>query len=273
MQGWIALHRNIMNDELYFMERFTKMQAYIDLLLLANHTEKTILVRGIKVKVGRGQTAYSNARLADRWQWSRNTVSKFLNELEKKKLIEQQKSNVTTLISMLNYDDSKKVEQQNVHQIDTRLSNRTCTKLSTNNNDNNDNNENNDKKKEKKHTKKRNVFNLETILSELEYPNEFKDVISTWFLYKNEIKENYKGKMSRQVVVNNLLKFSKNRVNVAEAIINKSIINGWKGFFELKEQEFNSIPYSDVEEKTIPEPPKKSDGGRVHIDLSKAWKK
>jgi hypothetical protein len=44
--------------------------------------------------------------LADRWQWSEAKVSRFINFLESEyiKQVKAQKSNVTTLITILNYD-------------------------------------------------------------------------------------------------------------------------------------------------------------------------
>lgn len=62
------------------------------------------MARGIKIDVGRGQLAYSQERLAQRWLWTRGSVIRFLKYLENEQQIVQQKTAVTNLISILNYN-------------------------------------------------------------------------------------------------------------------------------------------------------------------------
>ncbi len=102
--GWIKLHRKITDDPMYFSETFTRMQAWIDMILLANYSEGFFYIRGNKVTVNRGQIGYSQESLAKRWKWSRGKVRRFLKQLENDGKIVQQKSSVITLISIVNYD-------------------------------------------------------------------------------------------------------------------------------------------------------------------------
>jgi hypothetical protein len=104
LSGWIVIHRKIQESQGYFAESFCRNMAWIDLLLLANHCDNYFYVRGIKVDVKRGQCGYSEDTLAKRWGWSRGKVRRFLNELEKGQQIVQQKNNITTLLSIVNYD-------------------------------------------------------------------------------------------------------------------------------------------------------------------------
>lgn len=55
--GWIKLYRQIDENPLWFEEKFTRAQAWIDFLLLANHDRSSFLVRGNRVTVERGQVA------------------------------------------------------------------------------------------------------------------------------------------------------------------------------------------------------------------------
>jgi len=105
-EGWIKLYRSSFENRLYFDEPFTRFQAWIDLLLLANHKDGSFFKRGNIVKVPRGTVARSMKELADRWQWSEAKVSRFIQFLESEyiKQVKAQKSNVTTLITILNYD-------------------------------------------------------------------------------------------------------------------------------------------------------------------------
>lgn len=103
MDGWIKIHRKIIDNPLYLSEPFTRMQAWIDLILVANHKEGYFYIRGNRINVGRGQVGISSERLADRWKWSRGKVTRYLNDLEKEGQIIQQKSKLTSLISIVNY--------------------------------------------------------------------------------------------------------------------------------------------------------------------------
>ncbi|MCE5329384.1 hypothetical protein LLG07_03495 [bacterium] len=78
--------------------------AWIDLLLLANHEPGFFYKRGIKVELKAGQLGYDTASLAKRWKWSRNKCERWFRELEKDNQIVRQKTNVTTIISIVKYN-------------------------------------------------------------------------------------------------------------------------------------------------------------------------
>lgn len=105
-RGWVKLHRASFNNQLYFAEPFTKWQAWCDLLLLANHKEGLFTVRGVVIKVKRGTIGHGVESIAKRWKWSRGKVERFLCFLESQEVrqIVRQKNNVTTLISIINYE-------------------------------------------------------------------------------------------------------------------------------------------------------------------------
>jgi len=127
MEGWIKLHRKIEDNPLYFSEPFTRIMAWIDLLVLANHTGNFFYCRGIRIDIKSGEVGRGIETLATRWKWSRGKVERFLKQLEKDNQIVRQKNNVTTLISIVNYyeyqqgdnTDSKANGQQIVKQTDT----------------------------------------------------------------------------------------------------------------------------------------------------------
>lgn len=125
--GWIKIHRNITENPMYFSEPFTRMQAWIDLLLVANYRDSVIYVRGNKVDVKRGQIAKSQDFFATRWKWSRGKVIRFLDELQKCGQIVQQKSNVITLISVVNYEYYQQDGTTDEPQTDSRQYNKRTT--------------------------------------------------------------------------------------------------------------------------------------------------
>jgi hypothetical protein len=121
MEGWISLHRQVMDNEFYFSERFTKMQTWFDLLLLANHKPATIFIRGIEINLIEGQLCYSELNLAKRWKWNRKTVDKFLLMLKNRQMVDIKKSRLTTIITILKWNDYQKNGQQTGQQKDNRL--------------------------------------------------------------------------------------------------------------------------------------------------------
>ena len=123
-KGWVRLYRKIENNPLYFLEPFTKAQAWIDLFLNANHKSGIIEIRGNIIKIKRGQIGWSELTMAKRWSWSKNKVRRYLKWLETEQQITQQKDRfITTIITILKYDEYQedtKTIQQTIQQKDSR---------------------------------------------------------------------------------------------------------------------------------------------------------
>ena len=139
-KGFIMIDRSILEDDMYFSEKFTRMQAYMDLCLLAAFKSRTFYIRGNKVELQPMQVAKSVRDLADRWQWSVNKVRGYLYELEKGDYIDTQKTSVNQIITIKKYII---VNTQNDTQIntqtDTQNDTQTDTPIIKNNNVNNEN--------------------------------------------------------------------------------------------------------------------------------------
>ena len=97
------IDRSILEDEMYFSEKFTRMQALMDLCLLAAFKSRTFYIRGNKVELQPMQVAKSIRDLADRWQWGINKVRSFILELEKSGIIDTQKTSVIQIITIKKY--------------------------------------------------------------------------------------------------------------------------------------------------------------------------
>ena len=134
-EGWICIYRAIEEDPMYFAEPFTRMQAFIDLILITNHERTVFFKRGIKITVERGQTVRSEEELALRWKWSRGKVRRFLLELENDTKIVQQKTRLCNCISIVNYDKYQLGGTTDSTTNDTTDS--TTDSTTKNNNDNN----------------------------------------------------------------------------------------------------------------------------------------
>jgi uncharacterized phage protein (TIGR02220 family) len=115
MVGYIKLHRGLCEHSMWLNAKFTEGQAWVDLILLANHCDGYITVRGIDIDVKRGQVAWSQEALAKRWKWSRGKVIRFCKKLEAKMMLQtvQQKNNLTTLFTIVKYEDFQSNDTSN----------------------------------------------------------------------------------------------------------------------------------------------------------------
>ena len=118
--GWISVHRKIFDNPIWLSEKFTKAQAWIDLLLLANHSKGYILVRGIKLDIDRGQVGWSENALSARWKWSRTKVKNFLKLLEKEQQIKQQINKISLIITIVNYEEYQKENNKKSNRVYNR---------------------------------------------------------------------------------------------------------------------------------------------------------
>ncbi|HDA7939429.1 TPA: DnaD domain-containing protein [Staphylococcus aureus] len=161
MTGWISIDRSIQNHWLFKEKRtFSKFEAWIYLLMEANHSKAKVPIGNQIVTVERGQRLTSILTLSDLFNWSRFKVRTFLDLLESDGMLEVKTTSKYTLITIVNYDFYQSEQGRNQHQNDIKptskqhQSNINPTskqhQTNTNNNDNKDNNEknvNNEKKK------------------------------------------------------------------------------------------------------------------------------
>lgn len=101
--GWIRLYRKIFNNDLWNKEMFSKCQAWIDLLLMAEYEPKTEIKRYQELRIERGEVLITVRELGERWKWSRTKVVNFINALESQKMVTQKVTNVGTIITIENY--------------------------------------------------------------------------------------------------------------------------------------------------------------------------
>lgn len=153
MDGWISLHRKIRDNGLYPKNReFTKFEAWIDLLLIVNHTENDCLIGNEIYKCKRGQSVRSIETYQKLWNWTRQQVRSFLKLLQNNSMIELKTTTKTTILTICNYDKYQIQQPTNNQQI-TNEQPTNNQQITINNNDNNDNNENNDNNKNRKNLK------------------------------------------------------------------------------------------------------------------------
>ncbi len=211
-QGFISVYRKIFDNPIYFCEKFDRTHAWLDLILIANHKDGCFFNRGVQVEIKRGQIGYSLENISKRWRWSKGKVKRFLDALQTERQIEYQNTNVTTIITILNYDTYQlngtqngtqnapqtdyQMERQIAPQTERKQYTKQYTKRVTNNNDNNDNNI---KKKEKEKRK----------ISIPEFQPEIKPLTETSI---NEV--SFQKKSIHELVIEKHSQFYEQKVNV-----------------------------------------------------------
>lgn len=151
MTGWISLHRSIQKHWLFEEKRkFSRFEAWIDILMMVNHTDNKIMHDGDLITVKRGQRITSLRQLGERWSWSITKVDKYLKILESDGMLDVKKDTKKTVLTVVNYDDYQDEDLKKRRRNDSEKtekkhrSNTEKTQKKTNNNDNKENNENND---------------------------------------------------------------------------------------------------------------------------------
>lgn len=114
--GWIKLYRKLKDEELWLEEKpFTKGQAWVDLLLMAQCVENTGYSSGKAVKFEPGKVYASIQYLGERWGWSKKRTINFLKSLESGGKIgrnsEPKKGTVITLVNWAKYQSRGRKEE------------------------------------------------------------------------------------------------------------------------------------------------------------------
>ena len=150
MDGWISLHRKILENPILNRSRvYSNFEAWIWLLLKANHKDNKFMLGSELVKVKKGSMITSQKKLCRQFRWGSTKLRNFLKVLQKDKMILLETNTQSTHITICNYESYQDKQTSNKKQT-THAQRTDNTRTTTNNNDNKDNNVN----KIKVHTKK-----------------------------------------------------------------------------------------------------------------------
>lgn len=221
-QGFIVLHRKLSENWLWLSEPFSKSQAWIDLLLLANHAEGSFFIRGVKVIIKRGHVGKSEESLSQRWKWSRGKVRAFLKMLETEQQIKQHKSPILNIIEVVNY---------NLYQ---KLDNKKNNKKTTESQQKDTNNK-------EELTMNEEIMNIPDFID--------KKLLNSFFAFRESMATTKKPFTlhARELILKDLVKFEATRTGFANLALENAIKNSWQGVFEPKDnQGFSGKPSSPI---------------------------
>jgi hypothetical protein len=105
MSGWIKLNRSIQSHWIYNERRkFSKLEAWIDIIMQANFADNKTIIKGKIYEVKRGQSINSMETWSNRWGWDKSAVRRFIDLLQKDKMIDVKSDNITTHLTVCNYE-------------------------------------------------------------------------------------------------------------------------------------------------------------------------
>ena len=107
-EGWIKLYRKITDHWLWQKKPFSPGQAWVDLLLLVNRKDEKANFGGKTITVKKGSRLTSIRILADRWGWSKDKTVRFLNVLERDKMLVKKSDTKKTVLTLVNYGGFQK---------------------------------------------------------------------------------------------------------------------------------------------------------------------
>ena len=100
---FFKVDRDIQNHWLWNDKPFSRGQAWIDLLLLATHTDRKTFNRGQLIDKKRGEVHVSIGFLCDRWGWSKTKVKTYLKTLEDEQMVLTKSTTQGTIIFIEKY--------------------------------------------------------------------------------------------------------------------------------------------------------------------------
>jgi len=213
-KGFIPLYRNIRDHWVWQDKPYSKGQAWIDLLLKANHSARKMSTKGGFLEIQTGQLVSTERHLADDWGWSRGKVRTFIYALKSDQMLAQEKAQGLTVTTVCNYREyrfEEKPKSPAKSPQEAQEKPKTSPRKALNNNYNNCN--------------KKDI-----------YPDWLD--MDTWKDFLSHRKHMNKNKpiseQSEKINITELKKYV-DMGYTQEEIINKTIAQGWKGFFKPKD--------------------------------------
>lgn len=118
-QGFIKLYRQVQDHWIYDEKRkFSKYEAWLDMLMMANHKEAKFVLGNELVELKKGEFVTSELKLMERWDWGKAKLRSFLDLLEKDEMIVKKSDRKKTTITICNYCVYHDYETENRPQAD-----------------------------------------------------------------------------------------------------------------------------------------------------------
>ena len=101
--GYIKLYRKCLENEFFLEKPFDRWRAFEYLLISARYKPSRVILKGQIIELEAGQLVVSEKKLAEKWDWSRGKVRRFLSLLESLQMIQLNGTAYGTLVTIENY--------------------------------------------------------------------------------------------------------------------------------------------------------------------------
>jgi DNA replication protein DnaD len=196
---------------------FDRTHAWIDLLMLANHEEKKIILGNETLIVERGTLVTSEVKLSIKWGWSRAKVRAFLHVTQTDGMLIKKSTSKYTSITIANYSFYQDVQPTESYQKNIKKTSKRQQK-------------NTNKNVKKIKNDKEDIINniIGDFSDNLLLIKALEDFIEMRNLIKKPLTDN-----AIKLIFVQLDKLAINDDDKI-TILNNSILNSWPGVYELK---------------------------------------
>jgi len=226
--GWISIHRSLINNWVWEDKPFDRGRAWVDLILMANWKDNKFLLGNELMMVERGSFITSELKLMDRWGWGKEKTRKFLKLLESDGMIIKKADRKKTTITIVNYSVYQPLSNDNQTTDRPQTDHRQTTDRPQTDTNNKDNKEN--KEKKDNNGSKPNGFSV--IIDSYTNDENLKQSIIDFVDMRKKNKKNMTER-ALELMLKKLDGLAGNEVD-KKLILNQSIENCWQGIFPLK---------------------------------------
>ena len=226
--GWIRIHRSLVNNWVWDDKPFDRGRAWIDLILMANWKDNKFLLGNELMMVERGSFITSELKLMDRWGWGKEKTRKFLKLLESDGMIIKKADRKKTTITIVNYS----VYQPLINENQTTDRPQTDHEQTTDRPRADTNNKDNKEKKENKENNKTKPNGFNDLINRYTDDESLKVSINDFIEMRKKNKKNMTER-ALELMLKKLDGLADNEVD-KKLILNQSIENCWQGIFPLK---------------------------------------
>lgn len=226
--GDIRINRRLFNSDLWQHKPFSRGQAWVDLIGLANWKDNMVIIRDDNFHLKRGQLVGSYRFLGKRWGWGAKRVSNLCQTLKRQQRITLSTQHQTTIITVCKYDSyqtplnykatAKETAKETVRQ---QSGNSEATKQRT-------------KEEQKKKGKRTVLTNKERdfpFIKDKDFSHTYQD-----YLQMRKEKKRPATDRAEELVLTELHKYD---LQTAIAMLEQSIVGSYQGIFPLKKEKKN----------------------------------
>lgn len=221
----VKIFRKVVNNELFCEKPFDRWHAFEWLLIRARYYPTDVVIKGQTYHLETGQLLVSTNKMAEIFGWSRGKVLRFLETLNATGIATSNGTTGGTLVTIENYSKYQLAQTADGTADGTPSGTEGGT------------HKNKDKERIKNVYKKEKVKkekSVDELISEM--PEELQETLRDFVEMRKQNKSPLKTQRQFTLLANKLNELSGGDSKRAKAILEQSIMNGWKSVYEVKEQ-------------------------------------